>query len=233
MLRRYPELLFSPTLIAERLQRENPDLRFTGRNVSKALSKIRKKHDGRIDIQDICECLGRIVIVEESERVCQSCGRSYGQIAVNLPNTHSEFINSAWLVYQSNERPLGISHEASRIQAFGKGLKATFTWRIHKDLLDIFKSHPELDHSVTDAITRLVTQNCNARSLVIKRETKMDCKDCIILALLEFGKRMPSFKNKMDQIIHETCQFFYDSGTRAPKSPKSPKFSNLDAREFD
>ncbi|HKW04524.1 MAG TPA: hypothetical protein VJN71_04420 [Nitrososphaerales archaeon] len=58
--------------------------------VSEAISKIRSRHGGVLDIESICEdCLGKIVSAQGDESVCESYGRTYGHKEVNQTNEHS------------------------------------------------------------------------------------------------------------------------------------------------
>lgn len=243
VLKRHPELWNKPSAAASILLGQDSFSKLTPKAVSEAISKIRSRHGGTLDIESICEdCLGKIVSSEGTEFVCQSCGRSYGQHEVNTVNDHSEYVNTLWTAYNSKDRLYGlsgssqrISHEAARIQQFGFGTKGKLIERSLTALAELCKSHPELDQDVTNAIAKLAIQKCEIRARQISRVNGIDVKDCVTLALLEFATLMPNLRNKMLRIISEACEFFPDVAASSPKFPKSPKphLDSLDLRDLD
>lgn len=137
--------------MASKLLRQNSSSTFTPKAVSEAISKIRSRHGGTLDIESICEdCLGKLVNTEGNEIVCQSCGRTYGQKEVNEINDHSEYVNALWSAYNAKDRVYGpngaqrIFHETARIQQFGFGTRGKLIERSLSALTELCKSHPEL-----------------------------------------------------------------------------------------
>ena len=240
VLKRHPELWNKPTALASILLRQNSSSTLTSKAVSEAISKIRSRHDGVLDIESICQdCLGKIVSGQDGESVCESCGRSYGQHEIFQSNEHSEFANALWSAYNAKERVYGpagaqrISHEAARIQQFGFGTRSKLIERSLSALAELCKSHPELSQDTTNAIAKSVIQKCNQRARQIARVSSIDVKDCVSLGLLEFAGQMPNYQNRMLQIVREVCEFLPDVAASSPKFPKSPKISYLDIRGLD
>jgi hypothetical protein len=222
------------------LLRENSSSTLTPKAVSEAISKIRSRHGGTLDIESICEdCLGKIVNAEGNETVCESCGRTYGRQEVNETNEHSEYVNALWSAYNAKNRVYAssgskrISHEAARIQQFGFGTKAKLIERSLSALAEICKSHPELSQDITNAIAKSVIQKCDMRARQISRVSSIDVKDCISLGLLELASLMPNYQSRMLQIVREVCEFLPDVAASSPKFSKSPKLSSLDLRDLD
>jgi hypothetical protein len=227
--------------LASILLRQNSSSTLTPKAVSEAISKIRARYGGALDIESICEdCVGQIVSVEGNEFVCTSCGRSYGQKEVNETNDeHSEYVNALWSAYTAKNRVYAssgsqrISHEAARIQQFGFGTKGKLIERSLSALAEICKSHPELSQDITNAIAKFVIQKCNLRARQISRVSSIDVKDCVCLALLELAALMPNYQRGMLQIVREVCEFLPDVAASSPKFSKSPKLSILDFRALD
>jgi hypothetical protein len=240
ILKRHPELWNKPAALASILLRQNSSSTLTPKAVSEAISKIRARHCGALDIESICEdCLGQIVSAEGNEFVCTSCGRSYGQKEVNETNGHSEYVNALWSAYTAKNRVYAssgsqrISHEAARIQQFGFGTKGKLIERSLSALAEICKSHAELSQDITNAIAKLVIQKCDLRARQISRVSSIDVKDCVSLGLLELAALIPNYQRRMLQIVREVCEFLPDVAASSPKLPKSPKLSSLDIRALD
>jgi hypothetical protein len=226
--------------VASIVLRENSSSALTPKAVSEAISKIRSRHDGTLDIESICEdCLGKIVNAEGNETVCESCGRTYGRQEVNETNEHSEYVNALWSAYNAKDGMYGpagahrISHEAARIQQFGFGTRGKLVERSLSALAEICKSHPELSQDITNAIAKLVIQKCDLRARQISRVSSIDVKDCVSLGLLELAALMPNYQGRMLHIVREVCQFLPDVAASSPKFLKSPKLSSLDVRALD
>lgn len=227
VLKRYPELWNKPKMIALALRRNASFSQITPRAVSQAISKIRAKHSGRLDIETLCEsCLGRIIVSRDgNELVCDSCGRSFVQTTdVQPKKDQQEISNPLWLAYSNPEqkkvngrfsKPL--SDEALRIQNFGLGVKGKLARRTYSALAEICKSHPELGKLSTYEIARLVGMRCETRSKEIERVSENDVKDCITLGLLDFSKQFPLLKEKAIQLIEEISTFFPDVAATPPK----------------
>jgi hypothetical protein len=237
VLKRHPELWNKPSALASILLRHNSSSTLTPKAVSEAISKIRSRYGGTLDIESICEdCLGKLVIAEGNEIVCQSCGRSYGPEVVNETNEHPEYVNALWSAYKAKERiygPIGagtISHEAARIQQFGHGTRGKLIERSLSALAEICKSHPELSQDLTNAVAKSVIQKCDLRARQISRVGSIDVKDCVSLGVLELATQMPNYQIRMLHIVREVCEFLPDVAASSPKFPKSPKLSGLDIR---
>jgi hypothetical protein len=236
VLKHHPELWNKPRALASILLRQNSSSTLTPKAVSEAISKIRSRHDGALDIESICEdCLGQIVSAEGIEFVCTSCGRSYGQNEVNETNEHSEYVNALWQAYNAKNRVYTqrISHEAARIQQFGFGTRGKLIERSLSALAEICKSHPELSQDITNEIAKFVIQKCDLRTRQISRVSSIDVKDCVCLGLLELAALMPNYQSRMLQIVREVCEFLPDVAASSPKFSKSPKLSSLDVRALD
>lgn len=240
VLKHHPELWNKPSALASILLRQNSSSTLTPKAVSEAISKMRSRHGGALNIESICEdCLAKIVSAQGGESVCESCGRTYGHKEVNPTNEHSEYANALWSAYNAKNRtygPIGagkISHEAARIQQFGFGTRAKLIERSLSALAEICKSHPELSQDITNAIAKSVIQKCEQRARQIVRVSSIDVKDCVSLGLVELARLMPEYQKRMLQIVREVCEFLPDVAASSPKFPKSPKLSGLDLRALD
>jgi hypothetical protein len=240
VLKHHPELWNKPSALASILLRQNSSSTLSPKAVSEAISKIRSRHGGLLDIESICEdCLGKIVSAQGEESVCESCGRTYGHKEANQTNDHSEYVNALWSAYNAKDRLHGhagtrrISHEAARIQQFGFGTRGKLIERSLSALAEICKSHPDLSQDITNAIAKSVIQNCNERARQIPRVSSIDVKDCVSLGLVELARLMPEYQKRMLQIVGEVCEFLPDVAASSPKFSKSPKISCLDFRALD
>jgi hypothetical protein len=243
VLKQHPELWVRPKTIAAILNQCASFRGITGRAVSQALSKVRNRNRGLLEIDSVCEdCLGRIGLSGDNhELACFTCGRSYGPLVEDaIQSRHSEVTNLLWSAYESNKQiivngfSLGrkVSHDAARIQEFGLGVKGKLTRRAFLALAEICKSHTELEQDKTNHLARLVAMQCEIRTSQILRVSESDAKDCITLALLQFARDFPIHKDKMVQMIQEICVFFPDVAASPPKCKKSASQDNLDYLTF-
>jgi hypothetical protein len=251
VLKHHPELRGRPNQLARVLALSDPSFRgMTGGAASKAMQRLRRRFNGSFD-PDLLHGdefhLGRIVTVENSELVCDSCGASlgygdksamYGSKGADGRNKgqQNSFSNELHRVFAVRAIPVPgrgsmISQAAVTIAEFGDDVEGKLTRKALTGLEEQCKSlvREELPQDITTQLARLVEDECVTRARTTDRATIGDAKDAVIAACLSGIKKWPQYRSSLLKLIEGVTIYFPD--LTASKRGGSPKADPLDEEE--